>query len=212
MSAVPEAGEPRPSEDSEPSPIRLLPIVNTLLPGRWIIVGVAGTITAGAIVMTLLATSIFTATAKFLPGQSPAMSARMGSIIEGGSASLGRGDDPSTDYYVALVQSPTFLQTVVARPLGAGEGAKTLIEIYGIEGGSEQDKARRAAQRLGLAVNITSACASSPQLPRIITLECNATSPTLAADICAAILDEIKRHNNEVRGSKTKQNRDFVQS
>jgi uncharacterized protein involved in exopolysaccharide biosynthesis len=217
MSAVPEtgeprSGEPRPTEDSEPSPIRLLPIVNTLLRGRWIVVGVAGTITTGAIIMSLLATSIFTATAKFLPSQSPAMSARMGSIIEGGGANLGRGDDPSTDYYVALVQSPTFLQTVVARPLGAGEGAKTLIEIYGIEGASDADRAQRAAERLGRSVNITSARASSPQLPRIITLECNATSATLAADICSAILEEIKRHNNEVRGSKAKQNREFVQS
>jgi len=216
MSAVPETGEPktgepRTAEDSEPSPIRLLPIVNTLLRGRWIIVGVAGTITTGAIVMSLMATSIFTATAKFLPWQSPAMSARMGAIIEGG-ANLGRGDDPSTDYYLALVQSPTFLQDVVARPLGAGEGAKTLIEIYGIEGGSAQDKARLAAERLARSVNITSARASSPQLPRIITLECNAPSPTLAADICSAILEEIKRHNNEVRGSKAKQNREFVQS
>jgi uncharacterized protein involved in exopolysaccharide biosynthesis len=176
-------------------------------------VGVAGTITTGAIIMSLLATSIFTATAKFLPSQSPAMSARMGSIIEGGGANLGRGDDPSTDYYVALVQSPSFLRAVAVREYKDTDGTmKPLVAIYNPPGASEAERERRAVEWLGKRVEVSAARTQMPNQPRIITLECRATSPTLAADICSAILDEIKRHNNDIRGSKAKQNRDFVQS
>ncbi len=214
MSEANEARSPEAGDGAEESPIRVLAIVNALLRHRWLIVAIAGTITSGAIVMTLLATSVYTSTAKFLPSQSPAMSSRMGAIIEGGASSLGRSDDPTTDYYVALVQSPSFLQTVVMRPFKDADGTdRPLVDIYKIEGGSESDRARKAAERLGKSVSVSAARATGgPQMPRIITLECRAGSPTLAADICAGIIEEIKIHNNEVRGSKVRQNREFVEA
>jgi uncharacterized protein involved in exopolysaccharide biosynthesis len=207
-------GQASPEQDdfADEQPFRVLAIVNTLLRGRWIIVGVAGVVTAAAIVMTLLAQPVFTSTAKFLPSQSPAMSSRMGAIIEGG-ANLGRADDPSTDYYVALVQSPSFLQAVVVRNYTDADGAsKSLVAIYDPPGSTDDERERRAVEWLGKAVTVSAARATNPMLPRIITLECKAKSAALAADICAAVLDEIKRHNNDVRGAKARQNREFVQS
>jgi uncharacterized protein involved in exopolysaccharide biosynthesis len=200
-----------PYEEADENPIRPLAILNTLLRGRWIIVSVAGTITAGAVVMTLLATPVFTATAKFLPSQSAAVSARMGGIIES-QPNIGIRDDPPTDYYVALVQSPSFLQSVVVREFQDTDGAtKSLVAIYNPAGGSDTERARRAAERLGKSVSISAARALGNQ-PRIITLECKAKSATMAAEICSAILDEITRHNTEVRGAKATQNREFVQA
>jgi uncharacterized protein involved in exopolysaccharide biosynthesis len=199
-------------EEVDENPIRPLAILNTLLRRRWIIVGVASVVTSIAIVMMLLATPVFTATAKFLPSQSPAMSARMGSIIEGGT-NLGRGDDPSTDYYVALVQSPSFLRAVALRECKDTDGVmKPLVAIYSGPGASDAERERWAADRLGKAVSVSAARSQMPNVPRMITLECNAKSATLAADICAAILDEIRVHNAEVRGAKARQNREFVQS
>ena len=206
-------GQASPEQDdfADEQPFRVLAIVNTLLRGRWIIVGVAGVVTAAAIVMTLLAQPVFTSTAKFLPSQSPAMSSRMGAIIEG-SANLGRGDDPSTDYYVALVQSPSFLQGVVVRTFNTGTSEpQTLVDYYKVAGGSDTERVRRAVEKLGKAVTISAARAVGNQ-PRMITLECRAGSATLAADICSAIIDEITKHNTEVRGAKARQNREFVES
>jgi uncharacterized protein involved in exopolysaccharide biosynthesis len=206
-------GQPQPADDlADEQPFRVLAIVNTLLRGRWIITGVAGAVTAAAIVMTLLAQPVFTSTAKFLPSQSPAMSSRMGAIIEGG-ASLGRGDDPSTDYYVALVKSPSFLQGVVTRTFDVGDGERqTLVEYYKVPEGSESERVRKAVEWLGKTTSITAANPVYPNLPRMITLECRAGTAALAAEICSAILDEITKHNTDVRGAKVRQNREFVQA
>ena len=199
-------------EEVDENPIRPLAILNTLLRRRWIIVGVASVVTSIAIVMMLLATPIFTATAKFLPSQSAAVSSRMGAIIEGQLSTSGR-DDPSTDYYVALVQSPSFLRAVAVREYKDADGTmKPLVAIYNPPGASEAERERRAVERLSKVVDVSAARTQTPNLPRIITLECKATSPTLAADICSAILEEIKRHNNDVRGGKARQNREFVKS
>jgi uncharacterized protein involved in exopolysaccharide biosynthesis len=211
--AVQPAPDVQPAyEETDENPIRPLAILNTLLRQRWIIVGVASVVTSLAIVMMLLATPVFTATAKFLPSQSAAVSSRMGAIIESGT-SIGGRDDPSTDYYVALVQSPSFLRAVAIREYKDSDGTmKPLVAIYNPPGASEAERERRCVERLGKVVSVSAARTQMPNQPRIITLECKATSPTLAADICSAILDEIKRHNNEVRGSKAKQNREFVQA
>jgi uncharacterized protein involved in exopolysaccharide biosynthesis len=206
---VPEV--PAAYEEADENPIRPLAIVNTLLRRRWIIVGVAGAITASAVVMTLLVTPVFTATAKFLPSQSPAMSARMGSIIERG-ASVGTRDDPSTDYYLALLESPSFLRAVVLREYKDTDGTmKSLVTIYKSPGSTESEREGRAIERLGKSIGVSAPRATGAPVPRIITLQCRAKSATLAADICSAMLDEIKVHNAEVRGAKAKQNREFVQ-
>jgi uncharacterized protein involved in exopolysaccharide biosynthesis len=230
MSGVHEAGQQmaggglqgqavQPAPDVQPAyegvdenPIRPLAIVNTLLRRRWIIVGVAGVITTYAIVASLLAQPVFTATAKFLPSQSAAISARMGGIIEG-QPNIGVRDDPSTDYYVALVQSPSFMRAVALREYKDTDGTmKSLVTIYNAPGSTDAERERRAVEWLGKRVNVSAARTTTPMLPRIITLECQAKSATLAADICSGILEEIRRHNNDVRGSKATQNREFVKS
>jgi uncharacterized protein involved in exopolysaccharide biosynthesis len=206
--------EVAPEDDfTDEQPFRVLAIVNTLLRGRWIIVGVAGVVTAAAVVMTLLAKPVFTSTAKFLPSQSAAMSSRMGAIVEG-SVNAGRSDDPSTDYYVALVQSSSFLDGVVLRQFDVGEGEpRTLVDYYKVPEGSESERVHRATELLGKSISVSAVkVQGNPMLPRLITLECKAGSATLAADICSAILDEIVKHNTDVRGSKARQNREFVQT
>jgi uncharacterized protein involved in exopolysaccharide biosynthesis len=203
-----------PEDDfADEQPFRVLAIVNTLLRQRWWIVGIASVVTGLAIVNVMLAKPVFTATAKFLPSQSSAMSSRMGAIIEG-QANVGRGDDPSTDYYVALVQSPSFLQGVVTRTFDVGEGEpQTLVDFYKVPGGSEAERVRRAVETLDKSISISAVkVQGNPMLPRLITLECKARSAILAADICSAVLDEIVKHNTDVRGAKVRQNREFVQA
>jgi uncharacterized protein involved in exopolysaccharide biosynthesis len=204
--------EAAPEDDFvDEQPFRVLAIVNTLLRQRWWIVGIAGLVTAVSIVMMLLATPVFTATAQFLPSQSQAVSSRMGSIIQ--SQSTGGRDDLSTDYYLALIKSPTFLGGVVVREFVDEDGStKTLLAIYNPPGSSDREREGRAVERLEKAVTATAPRATLPQMPRIITLECKAKTATLAADICAAVLDEVRRHNAEVRGGKAKQNREFVEA
>jgi uncharacterized protein involved in exopolysaccharide biosynthesis len=206
--------EAAPEDDfADEQPFRVLAIVNTLLRQRWAIVAIASVVTGLAIVNVMLAKPVFTATAKFLPSQSSAMSSRMGAIIEG-QVTASRGDDPSTDYYVALVKSPSFLQGVVTRTFDVGEGERqTLVDFYKVPAGSDAERVRRAVDRLDKSLSISAVkVQGNPMLPRLITLECKAGSATLAADICSAVLDEIVKHNTDVRGSKARQNREFVQS
>jgi hypothetical protein len=193
--------EAMPEEDP---PFRVLPLVNVLLRRRWAVAAWAAGFVLVAMVKVLTDAPTFTATAKFQP------SAGKGVVNRMGTAALEAGET-SSDYYVALVQGPTFLEEVVTQEFDVGGGVRqTLVAHYGSEGAADAERAQRAAETLGKATTI-SASRAAGTAPRIVTLTTSADSAVLAADIGQAILRQINAHNASVRSSKSRSNREFVE-
>ncbi len=210
MSVVP-GDHDRAAYEMEPEPIRLLAIVNRLLARRWTII--AATVLAGAIgaAYGLMQPPVWTATAKFLPMRSPGVASRMGAMV--GGANLDEGEDTSADYYIALVQSPTFLEGVVTDQYADDEQSmRTLVDIMDVKGDSERERVMRATEALGKAISISAAKAvGAAQSARLITLSVPGSTPALAAKVADNILKRIAKHGEEGRGAKSRQNREFVE-
>lgn len=182
----------------------LIPTLNALLRRRRTVLAWSGLFAAVAVVAVLMATPAFTATAKFQPVAGKGVADRL-------EVDAAEDEAVSADYYVALIQSPSFLSAVVARTFETGPGVcETLVQHYGAEGDSEDTRLRRAAEILGASTTVSVPRAVGTG-PRIVTLSVSADSPRLAADVARAILGQIDVHNASVRRSGSGQTRVFVE-
>ena len=192
--------EPMPEEDP---PFRILPLVNVLLRRRWAVAAWAAGFVLVATVKVLVDAPTFTSTAKFQPSAGKGVVDRMGTVALEDEAT-------SSDYYVALVQSPNFLEEVVTQEFDVGGGVRqTLVAHYESEGATDAERAQRAAETLGKATTVSAARAVGTA-PRIVTLTTSAGTAGLAAEIGRAVLRQIDAHNASVRSSKSRSNREFV--
>lgn len=193
--------EPMPEEDP---PFRILPLVNVLLRRRWAVAAWAAGFVLVATLKVLVDAPTFTATAKFQPSAGKGVVDRMGTVALEDEAT-------SSDYYVALVQSPNFLEEVVTQEFDVGGGVRqTLVAHYESEGATDAERAQRAAETLGKATTVSAARAVGTA-PRIVTLTTSAGTAGLAAEIGRAVLRQIDAHNASVRSSKSRSNREFVE-
>lgn len=219
QSGIPHlTGEPGPGPDAigpidEPA-IRPLALVNALLRQRWTVVGVATVCVVAAIVQVLLANPVYTSTAKFIPSSTRGVTSRMGALAGPGSP-IELGDDTSSaDYFIALVESPAFLEKILIRPFTiAGLGRQeTLLKFMDQSGATDRERMLRSCEVLDRNITMTaSKAAAGSSGPRIITLAVMAAEPQLSADIARSVLEEIVEHNQTARNSKAVENRTFVQ-
>jgi uncharacterized protein involved in exopolysaccharide biosynthesis len=200
-----------PEEES----IRPLAVLNALLRRRWTIVLIAGLIVTATIVWVLLARPQYTSVAKFIPSSTRGVTSRMGSLAGGAGSAVDLGDDTSSaDYYVALVESSSFLEKILAREfriesLGRKE---RLIEFLDEPGDSDRARVLRSCKVLDESITLSASKATpGSNTPRILTLSVGSPEAQLSADIAKAILEEIIEHNQTARNSKAVENRKFVQ-
>jgi len=195
-------------------PVRLLRIVNMLIRARWFI-AIFTLLVAGAAagyVMTLSPT--YTATTKFMPSQSKSASARMGAIA--GSAAQVTDvvvENTAPEYYTELLTSRAFLETLLKMTFDAPQlgGKVRFIDTLRIDGPSETERQELAIAALRLIVKVNSVKMKSTAAPPILTLTMTAADPQLAAQSANALVGELIRYNREVRGSKARDNRAFIE-
>lgn len=206
------AEDPFPPE--EPM-IRPLSILNALLRRRWTVILVAVVTVAVTTVAVLLADPAYTSTAKFIPSTSRGVTSRMSSLAGAPGTAVDLGDDTSSaDYYMALVESPAFLEKILMRSftiasLGRQERLLTFMQV---PGDTERERVLRGCKALDDSLSISaSKAAAGTNSPRILTLSVSAAEPQLSADLAAALLEEIVEHNQTARNSKAVENRKFVQ-
>lgn len=201
------------AESNTSEGIRPMAILNLLLRRRWTIVALTALAMAITAAWILTSGETWTSTTKFLPARAGGISVRMNALVGNSTPVV---EDPqdggSADYYVALVQSPVFLAPLVLQTiaLDADGMPQNLLDHYGVQGDSEQERIQRGAEMLQKSITITAAKAASGA--RLLTLTVTADQRRLSADIATALLASINEHNRTSRGNKATTNRMFVES
>ena len=176
----------------EPSSITLLQIINVLLRRRWLILGGTGALMAGVAGYSLMMSPSYSASAIFMPSRTATMSNRMGSMV--GMVGMlgaveGSSDTPSPEYYMALLQSRPFLETLYADRLDPPLDVEELKKTVSVTAG----KSKSTTQQL-LTVTVT------------------AETPQLAADLANASLAALVSYRQDSRNSQAGLNREFVEA
>ena len=191
----------------EEEEINLIQYINVLLKRRWMIVfGVFICVVLVAIYSIKLS-PVYTASAKFLPSKNPEMTSRMGTLVGGGSIQS-YSENVTSEYYTMLLQSSPFLERILARTFFSQEagGEVDLAAYYEIEADNDIEKRLKAVEAIGGNLEISTA-----RTTQVITLSYSTGEPELSAAIVNAFLDELAIFNQDIRGSKAKENREFVE-
>jgi uncharacterized protein involved in exopolysaccharide biosynthesis len=197
-----------------PQAIRPLQLINILLRGRWIIVGITLVVAlaTSAYVMTIPPT--FSATAKFMPSQGVSASARMGAIA-GSTAAVADPANETTapEYYTTLLTSRGFLERLLLTQFEVPSmgGSVPMIDTLDIQASSDAERLERGIQALQKDVKVSSVRMKSTSAPPIITVTVSARDPQLSAAAANALVDELVRFNRDSRGSKATDTRAFVE-
>jgi tyrosine-protein kinase Etk/Wzc len=192
----------------EPEPIRIVDLVNVVLKRRRLIA-------SGVLVAVLLAVigsgrvkPTFTASAKFLPSRDPNMSSRMATLVGAGEIKSFE-QNVTSEYYGELLQGSDFLARIAKKKYRSREmgGETDLVRYYGLEGRNDAEKLARTVVKLTKTLKV-----SVNAKTKVVTLSYSAHEPELAAAIVNDILGELETYSNEMRGFRTRRNREFVEA
>jgi uncharacterized protein involved in exopolysaccharide biosynthesis len=199
-----EAAPLAPDEFEE---IHLIDYVNVLLKRRWLIV-------AGVFISVLLTgiiskrmPPVFTASAKFLPSKNPDMISRMGTLVGGGKVETFE-DNVTSEYYTELLKSSPFLERIAGKKFSSKKSGSEfdLISYYKIKENNDTLKLIKAINAISGSLK-----ASIDRNTKVITLSYSTREPDLSAAIVNSFLDELITYNQDIRDSKAKQNRIFIE-
>lgn len=192
-------------EDEE---IHLINYVNVLLKRRWmIVIGVFFCVVFTGI-YSKTRPPVYTASAKFLPSRNPEMISRMGTLI-GTSRIESFQDNVTSEYYTELLKSSPFLERIANKKFFSkklGEEV-ALISYYEIEADNETERLIKATRVIGGGLELSTA-----RTTKVVSISYSTNEPDLSAAIVNAFLEELIRYNQEVRDSKAKQNRIFIEN
>jgi len=188
--------------------IHLINYVNVLLKRRWLIIlGVFFCVVFTGI-YSKTRHPVFTASAKFLPSRNPEMTSRMGTLI-GTSGRIDTFEDNVTsEYYTEVLKSSPFLERIAnkkffSRKLGE---EVDLISYYQIEADNETERLIKATRVIGGGLELSTA-----RTTKVVSLSYSSGEPELSAAIVNAFLEELIKYNQDIRDTKSKQNREFIE-
>lgn len=191
----------------------VLRVATTLLRFRRLVF-IAPTITAlTALLVTLLLSRHYTATASFVP-QSSANASRL-SALAGLSAQLGLGNLPqasafgSPDFYKELFQTDEILRALVdtrySVPWQGSQFEGPLTAFWRTEGPTPEYRRDQAVRRLRGYMNT----AVDPRI-QLVTLSVTTRSPELSTAVVERALALVSQFNQEQRQSQSAQERAFL--
>jgi len=196
----------------EPEEFHILEYVNILLRRRWLIIaGVFACVIFTGIYFKMQ-TPVYTASAKFLPSREADTTSRMGQIIGTGQLQSLEGRIPA-DYYTVLLGSRPFLERMAKKKFSGGKLGQDidLMTYYKIDGSTEAYRQILAVNAISQSLKVNRARATSAQVSSVIRISYTTSDPDLSAAVVNAFLDEIILYNQDVRESKAKQNRVFIE-
>jgi uncharacterized protein involved in exopolysaccharide biosynthesis len=173
-----------------------LDLLTMLGEGKWIVLGVTLIATLVGIVMSLVATPIFTSTAVIMPAQQGGGGSAAGALaqltqVPGFSALTGMAGGKSTDQlYVALMRSQTMQQALIKK--------HHLLEKWGSR--SIED----TRLKLSAAVSI-----GTEKQSGFIKIVANDTDPNFASELANSHIEELQRMLEKVATTEAQQRRMF---
>lgn len=191
----------------EEEEINLIQYINVLLKRRWMIVLGVFICVAFVAIYSFKLSPVYTASAKFLPSKNPEMTSRMGSLLGGGNIQS-FSENFTSEYYTELLQRTVFLDRILARTFFSQEagGEVDLAAYYGIEASNDIERRSKTVNAIRGSLEISTA-----RTTKVITLSYSTGEPELSAAIVNAFLEELAIYNQNIRGSKAKENREFVE-
>lgn len=200
--------------DSEEVDVSLLALLNVLLRQWPLVVGVPLAVLTAVLSVVALRGPEYTAESVFMPQVESARNAR----VAGLAAQLGVGvgsssSGESLEFYAKLLQSRELLRQAVQteyRFADAEEGDTvrgTLVELYGIEKGSPEQRIRAAAGMLGQKVSVRTDVRTG-----LVTLETAAEWPGLAVEVNQRLLALLSEFNLRRRQTQATAERHFVEA
>lgn len=200
----PEAEPPARGRD-----VTALDIVNVLLYHRWLIIAITVVLAAIGLALGLSTPRTYTATSTFMPHGRRPMGAGTGLAAQLG-LSLGQSEgEQSPQFYADLLRSREILLAVVEARYPSPESpdqGRTLVQIYGTGGPTQEYRRRQTAEQLKSAINTPISARTG-----VIGLEVTTHDPALSAAVAKKLLDELVRFNSERRQSQAVAERQFTQ-
>lgn len=188
--------------------IHLIDYINVILKRRWLIV-------AGVFISVLLTgiiskkmSPVFTASAKFLPSKNPDMISRMGTLLGTGGKVETFEDNVTSEYYVELLKSNSFLERVTSKKFSSKKfgGEVDLVSYYKVK--ENNDTLRLIKTIRAISGNLK---VSIDRTTKVISLSYSTKEPELSASIANGFVGELIIYNQDIRDSKAKQNRIFIE-
>jgi uncharacterized protein involved in exopolysaccharide biosynthesis len=193
---------------AEEEEVHLINYVNVLLKRRWLIVlGVFFCVVITGI-YSKTRHPVFTASAKFLPSKNPEMTSRMGTLIGTSGRIESFESNVTSEYYTELLRSFPFLERIANKKFFSkklGEEV-ALILYYEIEADNETERMVKATETIGGNLELSTA-----RTTKVVSLSYSSGEPELSAAIVNAFLEELIKYNQDIRDTKAKQNREFIE-
>ena len=194
---------------AESEELNLINYVNVLLKKRWLIIL--------GVFICVLATGIYsktrppkyTASAKFLPSRNPEMTSRMGTLIGTSGRVESLENNVTSEYYTELLTSSPFLERIVRRKFFSQKmgGEADLVSYYGDRIEKETELLNRVVDTVGKQLEV-----STHRTTKVITISYSTAEAELSAAIVNAFLDELIQYNQDIKDTKARQNREFIEN
>jgi len=193
---------------AEEEEVHLINYLNVVLKRRWlIIIGVFFCVLLTGIVSKIMP-PVYTASAKFLPSRNPEMTSRMGTLIGTSGRVESIENNVTSEYYTELLKSSPFLGRIANKKfLSKKLGEEIdLVSYYQIEADNEAEKLVIATKTIGDSLELSTA-----RTTKVVSLSYSSGEPELSAAIVNAFLEELITYNQDIRDTKAKQNREFIE-
>ena len=188
--------QPDPEDDQD---FGFLDLLTMLGEGKWIVLGVTFIATVYGVVMSLVATPIFTSTAVIMPAQQGGGGSAAGALAQlsqvPGLAALGgiAGGKSPDQLYVALMRSQTIQDTLIKKhDLRKKWGSRSIED---------------ARMNLSKAVSI-----GTDKLSGLINIAAKDPDPVFAAELANSHVEELHKMLDRVATTEAQQRRMFYES
>lgn len=188
--------------------VHLIDYINIILKWRWLIFfGVLFTILATAIISFQM-TPIFTSTAKFLPSKSPDMVSRMGTLVGSGGKIETYEDNVTSEYYMEVLKSSSFQERIAQKKFFSRKYGQEvdLATYYKINETNEALRLIKTVRAISSNLKV-----SIDRTTKVISLSYSSPEPEFSASVANAFLEELIVFNQDVRDTKAKLNRLFIE-
>jgi len=193
-------------------PPTVLPLANSLLRQRRLLLLLPLTLAVLVVVVGLLLPRSYTASASFAPqAASGGLSRLTGLAAQFGIAVPADDASNSPEFYADLLRSNQLLRAMVDSVYVFADGTDTvranLIQVYDIEERTPERSREKAARRLGQHLQVTTDIKTG-----VVTLEVEAPAAELAEQLARHALHLVGAFNLRTRQSQAAAEREFVEN